>query len=70
MPWKHYLVIGFKLLVLMVIAGLIMIVPTAILRIIRESRPVLGIILTIPAILLAMVVDGWLVYKYRTWLLR
>jgi len=65
-----YVVIGFKLFVLLLLAGLIMVVPNVIFRMVFRLAPIFALILSIPLILLGFAVEGWLVWKYRRWLLK
>ena len=65
-----YVVIGFKLFLLLMLASFIMLIPNLVIRFLFGVTPVFALILSIPLIVVGLGVEGWLVYKYRRWLLR
>jgi len=68
--FMKYLKTGFKLALVLFLGSLIMFIPLLILKVIFIVSILTYVLLMIPFVIISLIVDGWLIIKYKNWIFK
>lgn len=63
-----YLKVGFKLLLVLLLGGLLLLIPRIISMFLFNIT--LQLVLTIILSIIGLIIDGWLIIKYKNWIFK